>query len=129
MLREQRRPPEDIADEQGAVVLILEDGLHNFADDVAVAKIHPPPRHDDEGEVLLVGQRHELWIHFGHEHAHVEEDQPHLSSVGQAAEIGALGFHIPGDVEKAGDDNFTAKKLIVAKELRLEHIGVGILQH
>ena len=129
MLRQEGGPAQNVADHQGAVVLVLENGLHHVADDVAVPQVHSVFRHDDQGEVQPVGQLHQPPVHYGHKDPHVEENQPHLTGGGQPLDVGALGLHIQGNVGKAGDDDFTAEELVVAEEGILEPVGVGELQH
>ena len=80
MLRQEGGPAQNVADHQGAVVLVLENGLHHVADDVAVPQVHSVFRHDDQGEVQPVGQLHQPPVHYGHKDPHVEENQPHLTA-------------------------------------------------
>ena len=129
MFRQEGSPAQNVTDHQGAVVLVLENGLHHVADDVAVPQVQPVFRHDDQREVQLVGQLHQPPVHRGHENPHVVENQPHLTGGGKPLDVGALGFHIQGDVGKAGDDDFAAEEFVVAEERVLEQIGVGELQH
>ena len=56
VLRQQGGPVQDVADQGGAGVLVLEDGLHHLADDLAVPLVHTVLRHDDEGEIQLVAK-------------------------------------------------------------------------
>ena len=129
MLRQQGGPVQNVADQGGAGVLVLEDGLHHLADDLAVPLIHTVLRHDDEGKIQLVGQLQQLSVHPRQEDAHIIQNQPHLARLGQPPNVSALGLHIIGDVHKAGDDHLAAVKLIVFEQRVLQNAGIGVLQH
>ena len=129
VLGQERHALEDVPHQAGGGVLIPENGLHHLADDLGVPLVHLLLRHDDEGEVQAVRQLDKLPVYFWHKDAHIEQDQPHLPRPGQPADVGALGLHIPGYAGEAGDHNLASVELVVFKQLALQGIGVGVLQH
>ena len=129
VLGQERHALEDVPHQAGGGVLIPEDGLHHLADDLGVPLVHLLFRHDNEGKVQAVRQFDKLPVYFWHKDAHIEQDQPHLPRPGQPADVGALGLHIPGDAGEAGNHNLASVELVVFKQLALQGIGVGVLQH
>ena len=117
------------ADQICACHLIAVDQLHDLADHFAVALVHLPHGHADQGKVKLVGHIDEPSVHLFHHDADIEKDDANLPDAGQAAKVGTLQLHVVGVVHKAGDGQLVAQKLDAIEQLGLYRGGPRIFQY
>ena len=105
------------------------NALRHIRDQITVAQMSLPLRHTDKNKITFIGYINQLLIHIRQIYAYIIKHQSNLAALCQPNQIGALAIHIMDTVQKTGNDNLTAKILILREYLLHKNTGIRRLQY
>ena len=129
VLRQARHLIQKLPDKRRIIQPVLDDGFHDLADGVGITEIHTVLRHDDQDEMIRIGDPLHGLGNARHKEADVIKNQPYLTGLGQPLRHRALPLLVLRVIHETGYDNFASVVVIISEEGIHHLIRVRVFQY